>query len=105
IPAERTRQAARFHDAADGEPPLPVDRAERELSADAEMVVLRERSRQDDRIRPRQENERIVDDGFVAALEIIVAQAAIASEIDAEDEQAAFTAEIGTHNGLDHRHR
>src|SRR2546422_684169 len=50
VAAERARQPGRFHDAADREPLHPADRAERKLAVHAEMVLLRERSGQHDRV-------------------------------------------------------
>src|SRR5205085_2720246 len=45
------------------------------------------------------------DNGIVAALEIVVAQAAVARHVDTEHEQAALSYEIRVDDGLDHRYR
>ena len=70
---------------------LAERRAERTLAArPARRFLLGEFLRQDDRIRLREKHQRIVDDRFVAALEVVVAQAAIAGHVDAEDQQVAL---------------
>ena len=68
----------------------PERRAERQLAADRDAVLVGELPREDDRVGLRQEHQRIVDDRLVAALEVVVAQAAVAGHVDAEDEQVAL---------------
>ena len=72
---------------------------------DAEMVLLGELLRQDDRVGLREKHERIVDDRFVAALEVVVAQAAVAGHVDAEHEQVALARDVRIDDRLDDRHR
>ena len=48
-----------------------------------------------------EEHERIVDDGFVAAFEIVVAQAAVARHVHAEHEQVALPRDVRVDDGLD----
>ena len=59
-------------------------------AADREVVLVGELLRQDERVGLREEHQRIVDDRVVAALEVVVAQAAVAGHVDAEDEQVAL---------------
>ena len=58
--------------------------------ADVEMIPLGELPRDDDRVGLREKHQRIVDDRLVAALEVVVAQAAIAGHVDAENQQVAL---------------
>ena len=60
------------------------------LAADGEAVLVGELLRDDDRVGLREEDQRIVDDRLVAALEVVVAQAAVAGHVDAEDQQVAL---------------
>ena len=105
VATERARQPGRFHDAADREPLHPAHRAECQLAVHAEMVLLREGSRQHDRVGLGQEDQRIVDRGFVAAVKGVVAEAAVAGHVDAEDQEAAFALDAGVGHRLDHRYR
>ena len=68
----------------------PSDRAERQAAARREPVPVGELLREDERIGLREKDQRVVDDGVVAALEVVVAQAAIARHVDAEHEQVAL---------------
>ena len=69
----------------------PVHGAERQRGCcTREVILVGELLGQDDRVRLREKHQRIVDDRLVAAFEVVVAQAAIAGHVDAEDQQAAF---------------
>ena len=68
--------------------PTIVDNVTR--SPTRRAVSIGELLRDDDRIGLREKHERIVDDGLVAALEIVVAQAAIARHVDAENQDVAL---------------
>ena len=91
LPPNALVKPGRLHDAADRELLLALDGAERQTrcrprarSCSANSFVS------DDRIGLRQEHQRIVDDRLVAAFEVVVAQAAIAGHVDAEDQQVAL---------------
>ena len=73
--------------------------------ADAQSVSIGELLGDDDRIGLREKDQRIVDDGLVAALEVVVAQAAIARHVDAENQQVALARERVRRRRLDDRHR
>ena len=103
----RARQAGRLHDPADRERLVALGRAERQPPSHRDVIAVGEFLRQDDRVGLREKHQRIVDDRLVAALEIVVAQAAIAGHVDAEDEQVALAAALdlfGVGDRLDHRH-
>ena len=68
----------------------PSHGAERQLAADGEVVPVGELLREDERVGLRQEHQRIVDHRLVAALEVVVAQAAVAGHVDAEHQQVAL---------------
>ena len=104
IAAKGARQAARFHDAANSELPLPFDGAKLDMTPDRQPVARGERAGQHDRVRLREEHERIVDDHIVCAFEIVVSQAAVAGHVDAENQEAALAAHAGTHDRFDHRY-
>ena len=105
VAAERAGQPARPHDAAHGERPVPHHRRQRDAVADPQSVSIGELLRDDDRIGLREKHQRVVDDGLVAALEIVVAQAAIAGHVDAENQQVALAREARRRRRLDDRHR
>ena len=60
--------------------------------------------RDDDRIGLREKHERIVDDRFVAALEVVLAQAAIAGHVDAEDQDVSLAGEVRRRRRFDDGH-
>ena len=95
VAAERARQARRLHDAADGElPRRPRPCRAAAGCPTARRLLLGELLRDDDRVGLREEHQRVVDDRFVAALEVVVAQAAVAGHVDAEDEQVALPLDV-----------
>ncbi len=104
VPAERARQTARRHDPAHGERPLAERRAERDRPVHLEAVLLGELPRHHERVGLREEDERIVDHRLVGVLDVVLAQAAIAGHVDAEDQQLALAADPGVHHRLDHGH-
>ena len=57
---------------------------------DVEMILVRELLGHDQRIGLGEKDQRVVDDRLVAAVEVVVAKAAIAGHVDAEDEHVAF---------------
>ena len=59
-------------------------------------VSLGELTRHDQRVRLRQEDERVVDDRLVGGFEVVVAKAAVAGHVDAEHQQAALTGDAAT---------
>jgi hypothetical protein len=83
--------------------PLPPCRAQ--AAADAQMVLTGELVRDDERVGLRQEDGRIVDHRLVAALGVMLAQAAVARHVDAEDQDAPFAHDPGIDDRLDNRHR
>ena len=104
VSAEGARQAARFHDAANGEQLLAVHGAHRDFRAEPQVILARIRIGHHQRIGLGKENQRIVD-GIVTRLQIVVAQAAIARHVDAQDQQIALPFDARTHHRFDHRHR
>ena len=72
--------------------------------ADVEAVPLRELVRDDDRIGLREKDERVVDDRLVAALEVVVAQAAIAGHVDAENQDVALARQVRRRRRFDDGH-
>ena len=83
--------------------PTIVDK--REAIADAEVVSRRELVGDDDGIGLREKHERVVDDRLVAALEVVLAQAAIACHVDAENQDVALTGQPRRRRRLDDGHR
>ena len=94
LPPNALVRPGRLHDAADGELLVAFDGAERDAAADREVVLVGELLRQDERIGLREKDQRIVDDRLVAALEIVVAQAAVAGHVDAEHQQVALARDV-----------
>ncbi len=91
VAAEGAGQSRRLHDAANGERLLAVGGAERQPAAESRCRFLSANSfDRDQGIRLREEHQRIVDGRVLAALEIVVAQAAVAGHVDAEHEQVAL---------------
>ncbi len=103
IAAERLAHAARAQDAADDEVFRAVDGVERHAAAEAQRVALGERRADHDRIRLRQEHQRIVEHRLVAGREVCLAQAAIARHVDAEDQEIALPRQPRAHDRFDHR--
>ena len=97
------------HDAANGERFLAIGRLQRQAAADRQTVAVGQLVRNDERVRLREKDQRIVDDGLVAAVEVVVAQTAIAGHVDAEHEQVAFALQVRIHDRFDdgdrHAHR
>ena len=103
--AKCARQATRLHDASHGESLAPVHRVEIDLAVDAEPMFLREVGRDDQRIGLRQEHEGIIDDAFLAAFKVVIAQAAVTGHVYREDQQTARVREGRIHDRFDHGHR
>ena len=82
--------------------PIIVDRVS--LLADAKVVPLGEFVRDDDRIGLREKHQRIVDDRLVAAFEVVLAQAAIARHIDAENQNVSLARQVRAGRRLDDGH-
>jgi hypothetical protein len=59
---------------------------ERELAVDGKPMLGRERLGHDQRVRLRQEYERIIHDGLIAGFEIVVTEAAIPGHVDGENQ-------------------
>ncbi len=108
VPAEGAGQSARFHDAANGEQLPAVHGAHRNLRAHAQMILARVRVGDHQRIGLCKEHERIVDvivSALAARFQIVVAQAAIARHIHAQDQEIALPLDAGANHCFDHRHR
>ena len=104
VAAEGLRHAARFHDAAHGELLVALHGVERDFAADGEVVAVGELAGDDERIGLGEEDERIVDHVLVAVVEVVVAEAAVAGHVDAEDEEVALAGEAGVDLGFDDGH-
>ena len=102
VAAERARQPARFHDAAHGERLVADHRGQGQLAAHGQAVALRKFLGDDDRIGLRQKHQRIVDDGFVAALQVVVPQAAVARHVDAQNQDVPLARNARGGGRLDH---
>ena len=100
VAPEGLRHAARLQDASYGELLAALHRIEGDFAADGDVVARRELPGQHQRIRLRQEDQRIVDYVLVGIVEIVVAQAAVAGHIDRQDEQFALSGEAGIGFGL-----
>ena len=100
VAAERAGESGRLHDPADGEPLFAFDRAQRNLAERCEPVLFREVPRENDGVGLCQKDERIVDDGLVAAVEIVIAQTAIAGHVDSKDQQAALARNLRVDDGF-----
>jgi len=105
VAAERTGEPARSHDAAHREGAVADHRRQGEPIADGERVPRGEFVGDDDRVGLSEKDERIVDDRFVAAFEIVVAQAAVAGHVHAEYQDVALTGEVRSRRRLDDRNR
>ena len=103
VSAERLRQAAGRHDAPDGERPVALDGAKRNRAAHREAMARGEVGGDHQRIGLGEKDQRVVDGRRVRVLERVVAQAAIAGHVDAEEHQAAFARVRRVHDGLDDR--
>ncbi len=68
------------------------------------MILARESVGYHQRIGLGEENQRIVD-GIVTRFQIVVAQAAIARHVHAQDQQVALSLDARVHHRFDHRHR
>ena len=101
VAAKGAGQTARPHDAAHRKRLVPDHRRQCEAIADAEIVPRRELVRDDDRIGLREKHERVVDDRFVAALEVVLAQAAIACHVDAENQNVSLAGDPRRRRRLD----
>ena len=78
---------------------------QKETIAYLQPVPRRELAGDDDRIRLRQKHQRIVDDGGVAALEVVLPQAPIAGHVDTEDQDVPLPRQSCPSRRLDDRHR
>ncbi len=67
-------------------------------------VPVGEIPRDDDRVGLRQEDQRVVDDRLVGGVEIVVAQAAVASHVDAQHEEGALAGNLRVDGRFDDRH-
>ena len=105
VPSERTRKAARFHDAPHREQLLALHGAHGNFAANSQLVLLREGIGDDERIRLREKNQRVVDHRFVAALQIVLTQAPVARHIHAQDQQVALSGKSRVDHRLDYRNR
>jgi hypothetical protein len=105
VAAERCGHAARLHDAADGESAVAEGGPKRHRAADAQVILPGEFICQDDRVGLRQENQRVVHDLRIAALEVVITQAAVAQHVDAEHVQTPLTRHSAVDHGLDNRDR
>jgi hypothetical protein len=68
-------------------------------------VFVGELPGQNERVRLREEDERVVDHPLVARLEIVVAQTPIAGHVDPEHQQVTFPGNAGVDDSLDDGHR
>ena len=68
-------------------------------------VAIGELAGEDEGIGLREEHQGVVDHVLVAAVEIVVAQAAVAGHIHRENQDAALAGEAGIDGGFDHRGR
>ena len=102
VPSERACKAARFHDAPHREQLLALHGAHGNFAANSQLVLLRERVGDDERIRLREKNQRVVDHRFVAALQIVLTQAPVARHIHAQDQQIALPGKPGVNHRFNH---
>ena len=105
IAAESAGQSAGFHDAANGEAFLAFHGLHGNRRADREMIFLCERGGDDQRIGLGQKDQRIVDAGLVAAFDVVIAQAAVARHIDAQDQNVALPRKPRAGDSFNHRNR
>ncbi len=102
IAAEGLRHAAGLQNAAHGELFAAFHGVEGELAAHRDVIALGKLARQDQGIRLRQKDQRIVDHVLFGVVEIVIAEAAIAGHIHGKDEQFALSREAGVGFGFDH---
>ena len=104
LPPNALAHAAGAQDAADDEVLRAVDGVERHAAVERAARSASANARADhDRIRLRQEHQRIVEHRLVAGREIVLAQAAIARHVDAEDQQIALAGQPRADDRFDDR--
>src|SRR5690349_21802428 len=104
VPAKCAAHAAGGHHAANGELPIALQGMKRDLAVDLKAVAPGKIARDHQRVRLGQKDERIVDDRVVSALEVVIAQAAVACHINTENQNVALASQAGFGQCLDDGH-